>query len=848
MSTLLPESTAALPPADRRTTDTASRARKYSVPDGLDMPEPPRRGVIWHFSDLHFPPNPVKLGDGRAARRQPVQVENDTPFEELFDYVSKARQWHGGFLVMSGDFVQAEKDSDMASRKRAFRQAKRFVDDLTKAMESDPNTHCIVVVCPGNHDVDFTIARGGGKDPIAAFKSTFAGYVSPGKNPSVVTGGVCMLTLDTTSLCGRMLEIPQTLESGSPTVLVQFDASLFDRGEVKRALGKLKSSAAAADVLKSIEKGEILGIVVAHHQPSLTPSVWPELKPFENPAAAAQVKQYLAGKGFQIFLHGHKHTSVAHHESTYPLNRKPADGLLVLGAPAFRSGGEDRGFNVIEYLVSPTAGETRVLLHPHAVIDTRPIPLPPRRFDLPARAAAPAAVVRLTFAINDQGDCRLDTEYVEIPLPVGQDAHEWGGWTLQDHRWVRVFERRVIGDLDVTSRPMWLHSFSPGVTVTHEVDGDAPCQRSIRVVAEARPRATHASFVEHVFMNGAFAVSRMHQARIVGTDSLIPGVEGGWEGIMHVAREPARRLEVVVELPFASEVENHVDVRAYEARDGYFVEDPSLFHFSPCHVAANASVQRLLVSVDSPIVGVAYVVRWRLPEDVPAAGGGPAQHAAHADHSAQAERCRRRAYECLNPNVATEIAELLTQHVTDALTSIPLHPSDRQSLRWSLYVPDRRLSDMRSAPRPKLVPVIASSEIGPEWRRWDAGRGVVGRAYALKRVIEEIGPTSERHRESFDDGHWSQPAIRAYEPGAGEHQYSVLYGIPLRAPDQPALTWGIFCIGTWREHSAFDLHAEIDLRAKNDGSVDTREEASTGLLILEHALEAFSIKLGSPQI
>ncbi|HET7462571.1 MAG TPA: metallophosphoesterase [Longimicrobium sp.] len=791
--------------------------------------------MIWHFSDLHFPPDPVALGRRNPAGEHDVQIAGD-PFEELFDYISDKEQWKGGFLVVSGDFIAGAAASDAPSRTRAFRQARRFVEKLEQALRKD--LPCIVVVCPGNHDVDRTDARNPGKDSLRQYKAAFGNHVSPGKKPSIDDNGACLLTLDTTRLCGRVLEVKELLVKGSKTVQIQFDASLFDRGEIRRALRRLKSS--KPTILERVAQGRLLGIVIGHHQPTLTPSVWPELEPFENPSAAAQMKLDLLRQGFQVFLHGHKHTSVAHQEAIFPLNRKPAEGLLVLGAPGFfAAGGEDRGFNVIEYLVSPSAGEARVLLHPHALIQTRPRRLPCRRFDLPPRVGTPAAAIRLTVVIDEQGDCRLDTEYLEIPLPVDQDASHWGGWQLCNRRWVRHFERHVVADLNVTS-PQGLLSFPPDVRVERlGAAGAAPDSRhrySLRVSAPKSTSATHASFVERVFMHGAFAVSQAHQARIAGAASVIPGARKGYEAVMHVMRDPARRLEFVVEMPFPLDVEYEMDVQAYVARDGYFVEDAALFDFSPPHRASNSRAQRLYVAIDSPVVGVAYVVRWKLPADVPVPtgqvhlGGG-------MDHGDRAERCRRRAYECRRPEISQEIFELLQKHVTGALATLPLHEQDRQSLRWSVYVPDRALFGSSDGTRTRLVPVLASTPIEPEWREWEAGRGMAGRAYAQNRVQEEVGPSSERYRDTPNLEQWLQPAIRAYRPPARGQEHSVLYGIPLRTPDQPTLVWGVFCIGTWREHSAFNLHERASALPAPPG------ETPTGLRVLEEALDAFSRRL-----
>lgn len=814
-------------------------------PADLQVPEAPVRGVIWHFSDLHFRPAPARNVDKGDPVYGP-QVTAPEPFSALFEWAKEQKDWRADFLVISGDFVHAgsiesEEERSAAdpaaaaargtARAEAFEQARSFVDSLASAVEGEHPP--VIVVCPGNHDVDMAAAeRGDEPERLRLFHEMLGKHRHPGKTPTIATRGVCLLSLDTTGLSGRLFDLSERLVGAKrkSRVSVQADAALYDFKEISRALESLGKDTATA-----VQRGALLGVVVAHHPPSLVPSVWVEVKPYAEPVAAPQAKADLARRGFRVFLHGHKHAAVAQEELMFPANQELQDGVLVLGAAAFNAKGDlDQGFSVIEYLVAPQSGEARLILHPFGLHAGTPTYLRRRRFSLPPQERAPAGTIRLTAVIDEQGDCRLDSEFLEIPLPPNR--YGWRGWRPTPRGWTRTFPRHGLADLDVASPPcVW--GTSRGVQAEVQVPPAlvrrANRRYSIEVSADRTSAGENASFVERVFLQGAYAVSRMHQRRVGGTLSLVPGVGDGWEGLMHGMREPAGRLEILVEMPFALEGDYRVEVEAYVARDGEFVEEPSILDFTPAHRAVNFLARRVLVTIDKPVVGAAYVVRWQLPMEDPA-NREPSDIPHYQNHRLQAESCRSQLHECTRLVMSEEYRRELMRLIGPVLDQLKQSSRGRApELRWSLYVPEHGLTDDGPATaRNLLVRCLGSHPTPAGWRRWQVGSGVAGRAYALNRVIEEVGPTSARFQRRPARESWLRPEFGVYEPAREANQHAVLYGIPLHVDSRPELVWGVFCLGTWTPQTVLDLNEPFEPGA-----------AKTGLQVLRDALEEFSKSL-----
>lgn len=812
-----------------------------SAPSTTPSPAPPVRGVLWHFTDLHFPPDRLD-GERKAEISGDFTFQHEEPFAGLIGYARGQTDLRADFLVFSGDFVQGSAVSENGKgkkkagtplpepepapppgpsrRRRALDQATALMRHLAQAHGLDGRLHDRVIVCPGNHDVDWAVAEVELGSSLSEFRDAVKEFVRPDGTPPFAEGnGACILTLDTTPLGGALFGLKERLLSRQQRREVQLDAGAYVPGLVETALASLNGTRPHA---ARLQRGEVLGFVVAHHPPTVTPTAEIEVKPFEIAIGAAQAKDKLSRKGFRVFLHGHKHMAVAQQEAVFPANRTPTEGVLVLGAaPFLGAGGDERGFNVIEYVVSPASGEARVRLHPHTFVQSTPRALDPRLFYIPPRNLAPAAVLRITERISAIGDSRADYEYLQIPVPAGQEA--WGGWRLENDRWIRDFDRAEVSDLDVAYKPL-ARGFQEAVHARADIDriymGKANRTYKVRVEVERNPDVTEASFVERLFTHGAYAVSRSHQRRVSGDGSVVPDSKPGWEGVMHTMADPARRLEFCICMPFPLEHDYPVQVHTYRCGEGgEWESDPFLLRFSPQHVSKNFAAKRLCVSIDYPLVGVRYVVRWKLPEDDPSVGEGASADENYGQDLGWAERfrCTMLAHRGQPGSaVGRKLREVIEEQI-DLLIGASTGVT-REEIEWEFFVPDRDVRpygfDDGGAPlkRPSLVPVFASYPPDARWISRLAGEGVVGRAYALNKQFEVVGPRSARYSVRKRN-EWIDPHIEVYQPLKGFTDHAVLYGLPVHVPGrgQSDILWGVFCIGSRREPSRLDLGVPVHI-------------------------------------
>lgn len=815
-----PEKHPFMQPTDHSARDNSTIPTEYPLPDAMKMPTAPMRVVVWHFSDLEFPPGGTSFRDAKVKPVGAQAISEFPAYAALMKWVGRRPdRWKGGILVVSGDFVSGgavegavqKGDPDPVAarasyRKAAFGHAMAFVHELAVQLKREGDAGTVTIVCPGNQDVDlYAAAQSDSSGRLSEYEQALPDtYVTPGKRAHLEYLGTCFLTLDTTRLVGTRFDLPDSLGRRKRRLLrAQLDAALYDAGEIEQAINTLRGTNQAFKV----EAGELLGIVVAHHPPTITPASWLEVKPFENAIGAGQAKERLARAGFRIFLHGHKHTAVAHEESIFPGLPDPGDRVLIFGAPAFMAAGNaDRGFSVLEVLVSPDSGEARVLLHPHILDHNLPRSLPTRRFVLPPRGRSAAAVVRVSASVNVYGDCRLDTEFLEIPLPCDLTDASWGGWKQERGRWCRKFARFGRSDLDTPfGRPV-VRSLTRDVTAAALQD-ESDGRGAYKVRVTALKGVTHASFAERLIFPSAIALSVAHQHRVTGTWSEIPSVGEGWEGLMHVLREPARRLELRVDFPHPLSHEIIVDVRAYVERCGELTEDPDLLEFTPTHPSSNFPGSRVSVSIENPMVGVAYVLRWSLP------AGDALEQDGHEDLPNLAEACRTAAIGADEKNrslyarwLQQEFERVLGQFTGERGIGVP----SVSELRWSLYVLGTSFRELpNGGRRPSLNAACASAAVEPSWMEWAAGRGIAGQAYARRAVVEAVTPLS---------GRWSRNARGWEEIGGsmgytGEHvqgaKHSVLYGIPVFAPGSARWVWGVFCVGTWALDSKLDLNVRV---------------------------------------
>jgi hypothetical protein len=347
------------------------------------------------------------------------------------------------------------------------------------------------------------------------------------------------------------------------------------------------------------------------------------------------------------------------------------------------------------------------------------------------------------------------------------------------------------------------------------------------------------SFVERVFTYGSFAVSKSHQRRVCGLPTVCPGVEKGWEGIIQLLREPAQRLEISILLPFSLNRDYSVELEVYTLDQGAFVPAPRLRMFSPYRIETNFKAKRIFVTIDEPLVGVGYAVKWELPENDPALGEFGV---ADRDYQQAIEWAMRfqskvlRMDEMDHPIIGKALAELIDGHLADLMGVGAAVPEDE--LEWALFVPERKGDKVITEEgRPLLSPAFANfASTETRWMSWPAGFGVAGRAFALNTEVEAIRPGSSRY-SAPEGNEWIEPPMPVYEQKDGSLDHSVLYGLPVRVPGRRhEVVWAVLCVGTGREYSGLDLDKPIP--TEPGGPL-----APASLVLMKSLTDVFSRKL-----
>lgn len=773
-----------------------------------DPLQPPLLGVIWHLSDLHLSlTESFGAADIKAAPHDGRRGDFDTEvFRPLLEFAAKRK---ADWLVVSGDFVdndslkraehhRPDTPPTRTAREEVFARAAGLIRELAQALGLGDRLDSRVVVCAGNHDVDRAVA---GEEPEQSRRMLYremAEFLRPDRDPPYVAeSGLTVLALDTAFLGGTFFK-----PSDSDAEATRYDAPAYSCDDIAchiASLSRPKPGVAA-------ETNNTLGVVVAHHPPALTPTARVEVKEFEVAIAGAQAKTALHRAGFRIVLHGHKHMALVHEEHVHLVAESASEAFLVIGARNFANG--EGGFNIIEYAVSPGSGEARVRVEPYRVGQYVPSGSHSHCFTIASPRLARAAVIRIQETITAVGDSCTDIAFTDIPVPT-RDREE-GGWTKEGGGWVRHFARMERVDHARASRPNVL-SLVQGVTA-ESVDlpvghADATRAFNIRVSVEADRHVTHASFVQRTWTNSAYAVSRLHQQRLWGTDDR-------WERLVHYVRDPADRLEFHVTLPFALAGTEDIRVATYVKGDrGVRRRHDAMLRFCSRSVHYNRFTRTVTVTIERPLVGVGYAVEWKLPEGEMSGRNG-ARKLRFYEHDRQeaawvGSQLRRTAH-----NSRCSYRAHLSRGIEAIIEGLyPANAARRSDeIEWSLFVP---IQSVAGDTHPSLWTLYASyPDTDPRWiPEWPVRYGVVGRAYALNSTIRG-GTRFSLSSVRPEGAGWAKPDVDVYVPRPGTGRpHSVLYALPIPSPRRPQadLTWAVLCLGTRQPSPALNLDVNVGL-------------------------------------
>lgn len=790
-----------------------SERRDEASPDlGRAHAQPATRpicGRIWHISDLHWS---IDAPPGQAGGELSGLPKEALAIDIHADLMRLAEREKGDVLVVNGDLVvgrEAAGDPSGAKRDAAFTASLGLVRRLANALGLGDQTKTRVVICPGNHDVDRT-PGGGPDDALEVFRQATEEFITP-FSPSPwlwdPTIGIALHAINTSRYGATPLSV------GSTPLPTSVDRPVFD-------LARLDGSIATQSEMRDGQLPlTVLGIAVAHHPFTIAAEHVPQASLITQPLAGAKAQEKLQRAGFGVFLHGHRHQGLGRIERTYD-ERARRRHAVTLGAPRFGEGPGESGLQVIDYAMSPRTGEARLIVRPYAITSSGMEAQPSYCLSVPARGRSSARLVKILERIEPSADSRTDVAYFDVPVRVRGTKDVAPGWQCeQGDALVRRFPRLVQtpGAPTGAARVLALDDHCSAKTTREQVLEDDGVRHWSTEVTVRNATVESVSFLERTWSNTAYALTREHLRRIWGgRSSPLPDLDSSepYENIRHVLRDPADSLEFFVRFPFALENNPRIDVRTYveeidAAAPGVLrdVPAPEFLEFSRIRIERMLFIKRLRVVIEHPITGVEYALVWWLPTERQAG-----QRSLEGDARQiieDAETLRKNLITFVGrermPRFRKPIRDFLIKKVVKEAAR--LGNETAEDLEWALFVPSTPLTDVTSEgkegmTRPELVAVLASFERDDETMsiRWKAGVGLAGRAYA-NGTTEMYSSAASPPRDP-----WHTPNVETYVKKGRRSYHRYLAAFPIRREvSGRAPVEGVFCVGTRKASSSFDL-------------------------------------------
>lgn len=786
----------------------------------------PTTGSILHLSDLHFSPRPEV--DAKNPPLFALDSWSVTENEGLVKYAKSLTDVR--FLVISGDLVdygavaraakRAAKGKPAQQRPAAIRRergqalarAAEFIKKLAEAVGLSGRLSTHVIVCPGNHDVDRTRAdtKKPGALSLGQFRQHMACFLTPFSTKPWTAdpdSHVCILALSTTSRGGAKFQANDKI--------IQVDAPSLETDELDATLARLLSEAGHAGSLQR----QLIGVCVTHHPLAMTPYPGVEVKFYSDPIGATAGRSRLLGAGFQIFLHGHRHSASAQREEVFHVSGAEAGGWII-GAPSLKKAeGGFKGFNVVRFGISCT-GEANLRVLPH--VAAHPMPTSIREkwrgwlLRVPSRCVAEADHVKFLERIYPGGNARSDISFFGIPLPASAD--ELLGWQKMeggDRLRFRIL-RVAQSDQSRCGEPK-LQALQPRTHASWE-RSETEGKHFLRlwtICLDAEAGAESAGVLERSFSPCAYATSARHQRWVSARLGLRPDGKIGQEAVIFSMRTPAKTLEFFLRWPDEQEQPVDAAVHAYVERQPSDDPSPELDHgrdlldLSDWSIDSMWPLKRCRAVIKSPLTGVSYALVWSLPDRDPGISA-TLSDSAFRDAIREAEQLRKRLVQQKDTNNGmTQFYDWLVEHLT------LLGLSTKEDLEVVVFCPKQELAVTDATGEvvpPQEIPVLipvwirASTTVGAHQLsedQWEAGRGLAGRAFSTNYVQEYVSPAAHFYQARRD--RWSVPDVDVYEQIAERPGHSVLYGIPMRHPRAHDIILGVLCIGSYREDSRLNL-------------------------------------------
>jgi 3',5'-cyclic AMP phosphodiesterase CpdA len=345
-----------LKPAARPSTATRFPGRnKVTKPDlkptgSVAFPgEITRQLVVVHLSDVHF----GKLHRFSAGH---AVGEGDVPargMPKLIDTLRKDLQGNDVgcpvIVCITGDFAEIASPDE-------FREAEKFIKELAKTeiFGSARGLENIFVV-PGNHDLIFSAPEIEDRwGPWSIFYQNTFGKASSARDPE-----------SRFSFHNRVSDLGAIIVCLNSVEYVKFGSPDSKRGSIdQEQLEKLKQ------FLKSVPPDDLnsaIRIALIHHHPILIPALAESEQGYDAVSNAGYLLNELRSFGFQLVLHGHKHTPHHFSEDSFAAfrNKNSPPILVVAGGSASSKELPPAGHNCYNRLIvkwNADARQTRILL------------------------------------------------------------------------------------------------------------------------------------------------------------------------------------------------------------------------------------------------------------------------------------------------------------------------------------------------------------------------------------------------------------------------------------------------------------------------------------------------------
>ncbi|MGZ8412476.1 MAG: trypsin-like peptidase domain-containing protein [Gemmatirosa sp.] len=765
-------------------------------------------GSFWQLSDLRIAAQSSASDDAQATVRAELLARAE-------DAARGGARTAIDAVVVTGDLLAEPAESHA-------REANDFLLTLADALRLAPDR---VVVVPGRRDLDPLADTPEAR--AAHFRTATAGCTTAdGRVRLHVIGetGLAFLLIDVLAadqppgaarLLGRLgPHVPEDAR----------DAWRLTQPWLERAL--IEYARIDPRPLRGGGRGlrdELLAFAVSY-LPLTSPPSDDSRELFPVPAGAGRAKLELLKLGVDGCLYGPAFGRHVHSERLGAADgsRHPLE-FASIGGPSLHAGAHGRSpaFHLLEYVRGCAAAEARVRV--------RMVRLDGRREGEPellspsAHAVRPARASRMTVKINEQGDARVDVWRQGVPTT---------GW--EEEGSARVARVPVqFAERNPGQRPPQVSALNAGMRAEfRRASGDDAAAaiadgmtRPGEIVLTADQDLEYASYAYRRFAPAAYATSVGDRVRGYLHDDTLPGLTVEQEACVQFFDTRYRRAELFIRTPFPP---THAELRTYVRRpraggEPELIAEPRLLRFSRWSVEWWGDAHRIRAVIDRPLCGVGYGIVWTIPEG---AVGMPAYDASLIERAVRecealrrdvlaARDARSERWAAVREALVTPFFDWVREVVRAGGTlsaSEELEIGLMLPTRQKLTVPEfrERYPDL---PDPPGLGTIATTlpDAGHAFRAaLPAGRGIAGRAYVTNKGTEYVSPDAGRGRGAL-------PGIgNVYVPldapdGRPRQPHTVLYALPLRHWDVPAVVAGCLCVGSRQLGSRLELkwqHAE----------------------------------------